>query len=142
MSSTADIRKPITETSVSARAANAVVDVDEKIFNIFSNFLLKKSGFALPREKSYLLETRLSRVAGVHGFGKVADMAAAVAAGPTSQLEQAIIEAMTTNETLFFRDQRPFQALRTTVLPDVVEKKSTDRRLRILCAAASTGQEP
>ena len=99
-----------------------------------------KSGIALTPEKSYLLETRLQPVARSSGFDDISGLVAAMRKGGDSSLEGKVVEAMTTNESMFFRDNKPFEALKEFVLPRMVEHKKTGK-LRIWNAACSNGQE-
>lgn len=125
-----------------AVAAGKLQDtVDEATFQAFSAFLYRASGFAITWDKRYLIETRLGTVAGILGFASLAALGQALTRGAGPDVDRTVVEAMTTNETLFFRDTKPFEALKTHVMP-AVRARIGDRRPRILCAAASTGQEP
>lgn len=98
-----------------------------------------RSGLALGPEKLYLLETRLAPILRRE---KLRDLAAlAPLLGRSETLSRAVVEAMTTNESLFFRDATPFQHLRDTALPRLHRTRPPGQRLRIWSAAASTGQE-
>ncbi|MCU0895000.1 MAG: protein-glutamate O-methyltransferase CheR [Rhodospirillales bacterium] len=110
-------------------------------FTTISELLKRRSGLILPREKAYLLESRLRPVMRKHALADLAAVAAAVLR-QDAKLTADVIDAMTTNETLFFRDVVPFAAFRETVLPALLARRSAQRSFRILCAAASTGQEP
>ncbi len=96
-------------------------------------FLKAGSGLIISSDKSYLVESRLASVADLIGRLKIF---------PPENLKRDVLEAMTTNETSFFRDGTPFEALRTKILPSLIKSRQTSRRIHILCAAASTGQEP
>lgn len=123
-------------------AAPAIVpNIDPRTYETIAAFLKRSSGFALSEDKKYLIGTRLQSVAAIFKLASVADLAQAIESGGRSDIERAVTEAMTTNETLFFRDGKPFEALRTKLIPTIAAHKK-DRRIRILCAAASTGQEP
>jgi chemotaxis protein methyltransferase CheR len=84
----------------------------------------------------------LGIVAKREGFPSLAALVAQLRANPHDRLCQTVIEAMTTNETSFFRDQHPFEALRQHILPRLMAHKGNDHRLSIWCAASSSGQEP
>jgi chemotaxis protein methyltransferase CheR len=110
-------------------------------FSQIAAFLKKTSGFYLSPEKGYLINTRLARIASEFGFSSTDDLAIELAKGADQALQTAVIEAMTTNETLFFRDGRPFETLIKVVIPALLSERG-DQGLKILSAAASTGQEP
>lgn len=111
-------------------------------FDIYKNLLKEKSGLSITQEKAYLLESRLNPVAREFGFDGLDAMAKALNGVPDAKLVTAIVEAMTTNETSFFRDQHPFDRFNDLVLPSLLEKRVYDRKINIWCAAASSGQEP
>jgi chemotaxis protein methyltransferase CheR len=111
-------------------------------FEFLSGFLKNASGLALTADKAYLLNSRLQPVAHQYGLKSVADVAARLRSCRDERLRQDVIEAMTTNETSFFRDNSPFENFKDYVLPAMLSARKTQRRLRILCAAASSGQEP
>src|SRR5205823_421022 len=87
-------------------------------------------------------ETRLSALALREGFPSVESLLAKFRAEPSNGMQTKFIEALTTNETSFFRDTHPFEALRQMVLPSLLQRRARERRLFIWCAAASSGQEP
>ncbi len=101
--------------------------------------LQDRAGIALDAGKEYLVAARLGPVARRAGLGSVATLIELVVAGLSPYLRDAVVEAMTTNETSFFRDAQAFAALRETILPALFERPG---RIRIWCAAAATGQEP
>lgn len=104
-------------------------------------FVEKNSGIVLGSSKSYLIESRLAPVAEKFGHDSVAALAGALRlADPV--LGEAVIDAMTTNESFFFRDTTPFTAFEDVILPALIKSRRGAGRLRIWCAAASTGQEP
>jgi chemotaxis protein methyltransferase CheR len=102
-------------------------------------------GVYLDESKAYLIEARLGDLASRAGCTSYADLARRVRLANDAQLRNGIINAITTNETLFFRDTSPFEALRHKALPEMIDAKSKTafpKRLRIWSAACSTGQEP
>jgi chemotaxis protein methyltransferase CheR len=111
-------------------------------YTYLSQYLLQKSGLALGAGKDYLLEARLVPLAQSWGLQGIDDLVREMKKGSHQRLNTAVVEAMTTNETLFFRDKTPFDELKDTLLPSLLANRQTTRRLRIWCAAASTGQEP
>ena len=111
-------------------------------FDLLSGLLKKRSGLAISKDKTYLLESRLLPIARKRGMASLDDLVAAVRLRHEEPLLRDITEAMTTNESLFFRDGKPFDRFSNIVLPNLVERRASSRRIRIWCAACSTGQEP
>lgn len=105
-------------------------------------FLKTETGIIIAPEKAYLVDSRLTPVTTKHGFKSIGALIDRLKMAPPAPLKRDVVEAMTTNETSFFRDGTPFEALKTSVLPALLQRRAVGRRLRILCAAASTGQEP
>lgn len=117
------------------------MSLGDAAFNRFAELLKRRAGIVLAREKAYLLESRLAPLARRAGFANIEALAAAL--GPRDDgLAIEVVEAMLNNETFFFRDGVPFDLLRTAVLPALRQARAATRRIRIWCAAASTGQEP
>jgi chemotaxis protein methyltransferase CheR len=102
----------------------------------------ERSAIVLEPEKAYLIEARLQPVARREGFAALHGLIQAMRSQPYGALRRKVVEAMTTNETSWFRDRHPFDALRTTVLPELIARRATERTLNIWCGAASSGQEP
>ncbi len=111
-------------------------------FELLSGLLRQRSGLVLSKDKAYLLETRLTPIARKHGFAGLDDLLGEVRNRASEELLEQITEAMTTNETMFFRDRRPFEQFSKVVLPGLMEARSTSGRIRIWSAACSSGQEP
>lgn len=111
-------------------------------FDLYRDLLKEKSGLTLTPDKSYLLDSRLTPVARKHNFPNLEGMTMALRVMPPPELIKDVVEAMTTNETSFFRDTKPFDQFRDVVVPHLVKTRGSARRARIWCAAASTGQEP
>lgn len=109
---------------------------------LFSQLVKKRSGLVVTPDKAYLLESRLLPVARRHNLENLVNLANAVRGGNREDLLEDITEAMTTNETFFFRDIGPFDRFRDDVLPPILASRAATKSLRIWCAAASTGQEP
>jgi len=110
-------------------------------FDYLRKMLRERSGLVLSVEKQYLAESRLLPLARRHGFASVGELVAQLKF-PSHALATEVVDAMTTNETFFFRDRIPFDLLRDTVMPALMTARSRTRRIRIWCTAASTGQEP
>ncbi|WP_419901436.1 CheR family methyltransferase [Kiloniella sp.] len=111
-------------------------------FDYISQFLKKRSGLVLSQDKAYLLESRLNPVARKYGLSGFDELVQKVRATNDERILSDITEAMTTNESFFFRDQKPFDQFRDLVLPHMLEKRATNKTIRIWSAACSSGQEP
>ncbi len=111
-------------------------------FTFISDLVRKQAAIVLEPGKEYLVESRLAPLAQAEVQGTISDLVARLQSDRTGQLASKVVDAMTTNETLFFRDGHPFESLRTIALPELIATRSTERRLRIWCAASSSGQEP
>jgi chemotaxis protein methyltransferase CheR len=110
-------------------------------YDFLRKLLKDRSGLDLSADKQYLVESRLvplARRAGVPGLPELVQKLKSGGEALTAE----VVEAMTTNETFFFRDKVPFDHLRQTILPDILQARANRRSLRIWCAASSTGQEP
>ena len=102
-------------------------------------------GVHLDERKSYLLESRLLPIASQAGYASFPELVHQARLSRNHELRDRIVDAITTNETLFFRDGSPFQALEYKVIPELIDAKAdspSPRRFRIWSAACSTGQEP
>lgn len=115
--------------------------MNESTFTAIRTFVQKHSGILLADSKTYLIESRLTPVAQKFGLGDIDTLAGRLAGAPLD-LRDAVIDAMTTNESFFFRDNTPFTLFEQIILPKLTAARRTTGRLRIWCAAASTGQEP
>lgn len=111
-------------------------------FNFIRDLVRRHSAIALEADKAYLIEMRLGPVARQAGFASLQELIASLRAQPQAHpLQRQVVEAITTHETSFFRDLHPFEALRNTVLPELLDKR-WPLNLSIWCAACSSGQEP
>ncbi|MCB1490806.1 MAG: protein-glutamate O-methyltransferase CheR [Rhodobiaceae bacterium] len=110
-------------------------------FAFLADFVKQRSGLVLTADKQYLLETRLLPIARKNNMNTLDDLAGALKTRQTGDLATSVVEAMTTNETFFFRDNTPFENFANVILPDLMARGGS-RRVRIWCAAASSGQEP
>lgn len=111
-------------------------------YEFFRGFLRDKSGLALPDGKDYLLESRLMPLARNAGMRTLDQLVEKLRQPGNDNMRKAVVDAMTTNESLFFRDKLPFDAFVSSVLPNLHAARPPGRPLRIWSAAASTGQEP
>lgn len=112
---------------------------------IISQYIQSISGIYLDQSKSYLFETRLSAIAERNGCTSYKELQAKANRDPSKKIEKEIIDAITTNETLFFRDKGPFELLRHKIIPEIIDKRSSTpgqkSKIKIWSAASSTGQE-
>ncbi len=111
-------------------------------FRFFADLVKASSGIALGKGKEYLLESRLNELAKVLGLKDLNELYRRARFQMTPKLKDQIIEAMTTNETYFFRDQHPFDALKNEIVPELMANNNGRKQIRFWSAACSTGQEP
>ena len=110
-------------------------------YGYLRGLLLRHAQNVLDPSRDYLFDTRLSTILRNHGMNRLQELVAYLRLRKDAALERAVAEAMTINETSFFRDQRPFDVLRTQLLPQLIERRRDERKLRFWSAACSTGQE-
>ncbi|MGM4906435.1 CheR family methyltransferase [Tardiphaga sp. 866_E4_N2_1] len=110
-------------------------------YEYLQKILKDRSGLVLSADKKYLLESRLMPLARKAGVAGISELVQKMKAGSEPMISD-VVEAMTTNETFFFRDKTPFEHFQNTVIPDLIKARAGKRSLRIWCAAGSTGQEP
>lgn len=110
-------------------------------YEYIKGFLKERSGLQLSADKQYLVESRLMPIARRLNLDRISSLIAKLRLPGDRQLEDAVVEAMTTNESFFFRDKTPFDRFNDTMLPELLKSRAAQRKLRIWCAAASTGQE-
>ena len=103
--------------------------------------VLEQSANLIDPSRNALFDTRLTPIARLSGADSLQDFVNMLKAGRPAHLHRAVAEAMTINETSFFRDMRPFEMLRQILVPRLMERRMKERRLRIWSAASSTGQE-
>ncbi|HET7886556.1 MAG TPA: protein-glutamate O-methyltransferase CheR [Bradyrhizobium sp.] len=111
-------------------------------YEFLRKLLKERSGLDLSADKQYLIESRLVPLARKAGLAGITELVQKMKAGGAEPLIAEVVEAMTTNETFFFRDKTPFDHLKDTMLPALMQARAARRSLRIWCAASSTGQEP
>jgi chemotaxis protein methyltransferase CheR len=116
------------------------INVRTSDFDYIRALVHERCAIVLEPGKEYLVHARLLPIARKEGVDDIAALVERLKRGAPSLATQ-VVEAMTTNETSFFRDGSPFEALREDVIPDLVQKRAATRTLRIWSAAASTGQE-
>jgi chemotaxis protein methyltransferase CheR len=112
---------------------------------LISQYIQSITGIYLDQSKSYLFETRLSSIAEAQGCKSYQELHNKARQDPSKKIEKEIIDAITTNETLFFRDKGPFELLQHKILPEIIDARSGQSsikpRIKIWSAASSTGQE-
>jgi chemotaxis protein methyltransferase CheR len=117
------------------------VSVAAAEFEFFRGYLRERTAIVLEAGKEYLVEARLHPIAQRAGLASVDALIRQLRKDPAGALQVEVLEALTTNETSFFRDWRPFEALRTRVVPEAMARRASERRLDVWSAACSTGQE-
>src|SRR5258708_1216396 len=111
-------------------------------YDFLRKLLKARCGVVLAAEKHYLVESRLMPIARKHGVVNLTGLVARLKGPDAEALTVEVVEAMTTNESFFFRDKLPFELFRDTIIPALMATRGPSRRIRIWCAAAATGQEP
>jgi len=110
-------------------------------YEYLRKLLKDHSGLDLSADKQYLIESRLLPLSRKHGLAGISEIVQKMKAGSASLIAQ-VVEAMTTNETFFFRDKVPFDHFRDSIMPEIIKARAARKSIRIWCAAGSTGQEP
>jgi chemotaxis protein methyltransferase CheR len=110
-------------------------------YEYLRKLLKDHSGLDLSADKQYLIESRLLPLARKAGLAGIPELVQKMKGGASALISQ-VVEAMTTNETFFFRDKVPFEHFRDTIVPELLKARASRKSLRIWCAAGSTGQEP
>ena len=110
-------------------------------YEYLRKLLKDHSGLDLSSDKQYLIESRLLPLARKAGLADIGELVQKLKGGSSALIAQ-VVEAMTTNETFFFRDKVPFDHFRDSIMPEIIKARTSRRNIRIWCAAGSTGQEP
>lgn len=113
----------------------------EADYGYLRRVVLAQSHNVLDASSNHLFDSRLVRLLRNHGMSRLEELVHYLRTRRDPELERSVAEAMTINETSFFRDQRPFDLLRTELLPGLIARRRSLRSLRIWSAACSTGQE-
>lgn len=121
--------------------STATLPTDIQTFEFLTKFVREKSAIVIEPSKLYLLESRLMPVAREHGMSTLPELVAELKKPISRALSQQVVDAMTTNETSFYRDIHPFDALKTQILPELIKKRERERTLNIWSNACSSGQE-
>jgi chemotaxis protein methyltransferase CheR len=111
-------------------------------FDYISRLVYDAAGIVLEHGKEYLVEARLGPLTQQLGLASLGTLVRRLQSEPVNGLHRQVVDAMTTNETYFFRDLHPFETLRTKLLPELIGRRGPQRTLRIWCGACSSGQEP
>lgn len=111
-------------------------------FDYVREFVRAEAGIVLEPGKEYLVESRLAPLVRSEGLSSIDALVQTLRSSRQTELHRKVVDAMTTNETTFFRDIEPFELLRTTLLPRLIQARRVSKRLTIWYAASSTGQEP
>jgi chemotaxis protein methyltransferase CheR len=112
-------------------------------FDYLRQHLRQRSGLVLSAEKQYLAESRLLPVARKHGLASLGELVERLKAATfAAPIGVEVVEAMTTNESFFFRDKIPFEHFHDTIMPALMAARAREKRIRIWCTACATGQEP
>lgn len=122
--------------------STATVSLDPQAFSFITNLVRKKSAIVLESGKGYLVESRLTPVVRELGLKSISELVSELQKPGSQKLVQLVVEAMTTNETSFFRDIHPFTALKEKVLPELIQRRAKEKCLSIWSNACSSGQEP
>lgn len=116
--------------------------IDDSGFNYVRQLVRDRAAIVLEEGKQYLVDSRLSLLARREGYESAQEVIDRLRAAPGGPLQKKVIEAMTTTETLFFRDGKPYDALRNSILPELIRLRGGERKLQIWSCACSSGQEP
>jgi len=110
-------------------------------YEYLRKLLKDRSGLDLSADKQYLIESRLLPLSRKAGMASISELVQKMKGG-SADITTQVVEAMTTNETFFFRDKVPFDHFRDSIMPEILQARASRKTLRIWCAAGSTGQEP
>ncbi|MCH7499068.1 MAG: protein-glutamate O-methyltransferase CheR [Nitrospinae bacterium] len=118
------------------------MSVTESDFNYIRQLVLDCSAIVIENGKEYLVESRIRPVAKNEGFDDIGNLVNALRNHSNNGLQDKVVEALTTNETSFFRDIYPFETLKNDILPELLKRRKSLKQMNIWCAASSSGQEP
>ena len=111
-------------------------------FDYLRELVKTHSAIVIDAGKEYLAEARLAPLVSDQGCSSVQELLSRLRTQPFNGLHRQVLDAMTNNETWFFRDANPFQALTSLVIPDLIKRRESERKISIWSAACSSGQEP
>lgn len=118
------------------------MSVTENDFIYIRELVLDRSAIVIEEGKEYLVESRVGPVAKNEGFDSIEQLVQSLRRNPNNGLHDKVVEALTTNETSFFRDIHPFNTFKDIILPDLIKTRKAEREISIWCGASSSGQEP
>lgn len=124
-----------------ASTVDPSAELTEQNYRFLADHLYKESGIVLDGGKHYLFESRLIPIVKRQKLSTLNDLCSVLQRNPKGDLHREVVEAMTTNETMFFRDVPLWEELKTLILPELIELRKQTRRLRFWSAASSSGQE-
>ncbi|KMP11731.1 chemotaxis protein CheR [Candidatus Nitromaritima sp. SCGC AAA799-A02] len=110
-------------------------------FEYISKIVKQQSAIVLEPGKEYLVESRIMPLVHQEGLESIEDLVSKMRSESSNALQEKVVEAMTTNETSFFRDLHPFELMKTKIIPELIEARANTRELNIWCGASSSGQE-
>jgi chemotaxis protein methyltransferase CheR len=116
--------------------------INRQDFTYLRELVLKRAAILIDPGKEYMVETRLQPVAKAEGYASLSALVDVMRVKSPPGLEKKVIDALTTNESSFFRDLHPFETLRHVILPQLIKDRQTTRTIRIWSGACSSGQEP
>lgn len=121
---------------------NPDVGISSDDFDFVRKLIRENSAVVLDKGKEYLVESRLWPVINQEGLSSIGELVQQLRLRSNLQLLTHVVDAMTTNETSFYRDVHPFEALRTIVIPTIMKNRSQEKKFNLWCGASSSGQEP
>ena len=116
--------------------------MEPAVFTVLQEYVKKSSGLVLTEDKAYLLESRLTPLVRQYQLPDIAALSNEIKKAANRPLLKAVTDAMTTNETSFLRDGKPFDNFKKIMLPDLLQRNAATKRIRIWSSACSSGQEP
>jgi len=122
-------------------AETSSIEIHPESYRFLKDYVYQESGIVLDSDKHYLLEARLGPIVHQMRLSSVNDLCSLLRAASSGPLKQQVVDAMTTNETYFFREPAHYDVLKTTVLPALIAERRDTRRMSFWSAASSSGQE-
>jgi chemotaxis protein methyltransferase CheR len=119
----------------------SIAEIHPENYRFLQEHIYSQAGIVLEEDKHYLFESRLAPIVRQLGLESINDLCALIQSSRQPEVGHQVVEAMTTNETYFFRDPSHYDAIRTVLLPRLMEERRGTKKLRFWSAASSTGQE-